>query len=423
MKQSASHRSQDNAASAQPRLKNHAAATGGASVQLADFASNPFAAIANDSPRAMQMKLLAQGIDASPRMTAQRKAMATLLGDTAQRREADKPNRTGLPGQLKSGMESLSGMSMDHVKVHYNSPQPAQLNAHAYAQGSDIHIAPGQEQHLPHEAWHVVQQAQGRVAPTMQMKEGVPVNDDAGLEREADVMGAKALQQGMENGQESGLEARAEIVSGNLPSPRANPVQRLANRHGLTALQYQQRSGFTVFGWGRLTGPGGTVNLTPVTAGPGGHAEDQLINEANGILALVPAGTYDELEVWVSSSPCSTVYGTRAGVPDGCLEELEDFSNNSGLDVFVHAQKPYQPRGMGTGMKQNSVNAANGSFIPHDFDTRTGIANGLNAYVAPPGFGALGTVAQLVDAKEAGEPQKDREEGEKKKGKFTVVYE
>jgi len=116
--------------------------------------------------------------------------------DTVQRQEqaAAKPNNTGLPNQLKSGIESLSGMSMDHVKVHYNSSQPAQLNALAYAQGSDIHVAPGQEQHLPHEAWHVVQQAQGRVKPTMQMKGGVPVNDDAGLETEADVMGAKALQ-------------------------------------------------------------------------------------------------------------------------------------------------------------------------------------------------------------------------------------
>ncbi len=102
-------------------------------------------------------------------------------------------NNTGLPTQLKTGIESLSGMSMDHVKVHYNSDKPAQLNAHAYAQGSEIHVAPGQEQHLPHEAWHVVQQAQGRVQPTMQMKAGVPVNDDEGLEREADVMGAKAL--------------------------------------------------------------------------------------------------------------------------------------------------------------------------------------------------------------------------------------
>lgn len=104
-----------------------------------------------------------------------------------------KPNNTGMPDNLKSGIENLSGYSMDDVKVHYNSDRPAQLNAHAYAQGTDIHVAPGQEQHLPHEAWHVVQQKQGRVQATMQMKAGVPVNDDAGLENEADVMGAKAL--------------------------------------------------------------------------------------------------------------------------------------------------------------------------------------------------------------------------------------
>ena len=108
-----------------------------------------------------------------------------------QLQQAPRANNTGLPDQLKSGIESLSGMSMDDVRVHYNSSQPAQLNALAYAQGSDIHLAPGQEQHLPHEAWHVVQQAQGRVRPTMQMAGGLSVNDDAGLEREADVMGAR----------------------------------------------------------------------------------------------------------------------------------------------------------------------------------------------------------------------------------------
>ena len=103
-----------------------------------------------------------------------------------------KPNNTGLPDNLKSGIEHLSGISMDSVRVHYNSSQPAQLNALAYAQATDIHVAPGQEQHLPHETWHVVQQAQRRVQPTIQMKDGAPVNDDKGLEHEADVMGARA---------------------------------------------------------------------------------------------------------------------------------------------------------------------------------------------------------------------------------------
>jgi hypothetical protein len=81
-----------------------------------------------------------------------------------------KSNKTGLPDNLKAGIENLSGLSMDDVKVHYNSAKPAGLQAHAYAQGSQIHLAPGQEKHLPHEAWHVVQQKQGRVKPTLQMK-------------------------------------------------------------------------------------------------------------------------------------------------------------------------------------------------------------------------------------------------------------
>lgn len=102
-----------------------------------------------------------------------------------------KPNNTGLPDNLKAGVESLSGYSMDDVKVHYNSSQPATVQALAYTQGTDIHVAPGQEQHLAHEAWHVAQQMAGRVAPTTEIG-GMPVNDNAGLEHEADVMGAKA---------------------------------------------------------------------------------------------------------------------------------------------------------------------------------------------------------------------------------------
>jgi hypothetical protein len=104
-----------------------------------------------------------------------------------------KPNKTGLPDNLKSGLEGLSGHSLDDVKVHYNSSKPAQLNAHAYAQGTNIHVASGQEKHLPHEAWHVIQQKQGRVKPTIK-KNGVAINDNKALEKEADVMGAKALQ-------------------------------------------------------------------------------------------------------------------------------------------------------------------------------------------------------------------------------------
>lgn len=102
-----------------------------------------------------------------------------------------KPNNTGLPDNLKAGVESLSGFSMDDVKVHYNSSQPATVQALAYTQGTDIHVAPGQERHLPHEAWHVAQQLAGRVEPTTEVG-GMPVNDNIDLEHEADVMGVRA---------------------------------------------------------------------------------------------------------------------------------------------------------------------------------------------------------------------------------------
>jgi hypothetical protein len=123
-------------------------------------------------------------------------------------------NRTGLPDRLKAGVEALSGVSMDRVKVHYNSARPAQFSARAYAQGTDIHLAPGQERHLPHEAWHVAQQAQSRVRPTARVAGGLPINDDAGLEREADIMGARALSHG---GPVAGANARAALEPGGAP--------------------------------------------------------------------------------------------------------------------------------------------------------------------------------------------------------------
>ena len=100
-------------------------------------------------------------------------------------------NETGMSDNLKAGIEDLSGFAMDDVRVHYNSPEPATVQALAYTQGTDIYVAPGQEQHLPHEAWHVAQQMAGRVEPTTEVS-GLPVNDCIELEHEANVMGARA---------------------------------------------------------------------------------------------------------------------------------------------------------------------------------------------------------------------------------------
>ena len=104
----------------------------------------------------------------------------------------ERENHTGLPDKMKAGIERISGLSMNDVRVHYNSSKPAQVQALAYTQGTNIHVSPGQEKHLAHEAWHVVQQKQGRVQPTLQAN-AVAINDDQTLEQEADVMSNKAV--------------------------------------------------------------------------------------------------------------------------------------------------------------------------------------------------------------------------------------
>lgn len=120
-------------------------------------------------------------------------ARSETTGDRPNWLAEQQPNQTGLPDNVKAGIEHLSGYSLSDVRVHRNSPRPAQLQALAYTQNTEIHVAPGEEEHIPHEAWHVVQQAQGRVMPTMKIANGVSVDDNVELEKEADVMGAKAL--------------------------------------------------------------------------------------------------------------------------------------------------------------------------------------------------------------------------------------
>lgn len=177
-----------------------------------------FQEIANNSSKAnklAQLKMMAANISNQQYRPIQKKES---LESTA------RENRTGLPDNLKSGIENLSGFAMDDVKVHYNSDKPAQLQAHAYAQGTNIHLASGQEKHLPHEAWHVVQQKQGRVRPTLQMKGNVNVNDDKGLEKEADLMGKKAVQFVADQSQITAQKRLQEIAN---TSPQVKQMAKL----------------------------------------------------------------------------------------------------------------------------------------------------------------------------------------------------
>jgi len=90
-----------------------------------------------------------------------------------------------VPGNLKVGIEKLSGKSLSNVRVHHGSARPASVGAKAFTQGGKIHIAPGQARHLPHELNHVVNQNQGRVHPQLRNSRNLY------LEREADALNDK----------------------------------------------------------------------------------------------------------------------------------------------------------------------------------------------------------------------------------------
>ncbi|MFL5382002.1 MAG: DUF4157 domain-containing protein [Longimicrobiaceae bacterium] len=184
----------------------------------------PLQARANAGPHAAALAGL-QAVVAQ-RACADCDRVKETMGGTVQRAATE--NRGGLPGGLRAGLESLSGRDLSGVRVHYGSPKPAQLAAHAYTQGSEIHVAAGQERHLPHEGWHAVQQMEGRVRPTLQLH-GTAINDDGALEREAEVMGARAAR--------AGTVQRA-AATGRVAGDGRGVVQRIIN---LTATQYQAR--------------------------------------------------------------------------------------------------------------------------------------------------------------------------------------
>lgn len=207
--------------------------------------------MANNSPRVLQLRSFQEMANNSPQAKQATQLQAMLDNYSAQQQQSiqKKENNTGLPDNLKSGIENLSGYSMDDVNVHYNSDKPAQLQAHAYAQGTDIHLASGQQKHLPHEAWHVVQQKQGRVKPTLQMKGKANINDDIGLEKEADVIGAKALESNTQ------LKRIEEISSTTIPIIQRQ-LQAVPPQNYLVDNRDNTNQQFTPIGvFAGLTGP------------------------------------------------------------------------------------------------------------------------------------------------------------------------
>lgn len=241
-----------------------------------------------------------------------------------------------LPDSLRSGVETLSGLWLGDVDVHYNSSLPATLRALAYTRGRSIHLAPGQDRHLAHEAWHVVQQAQGRVAPTTQTQSGVLVNDDKKLEREADVMGERALAVGGTNAaaipdRGTGLaELRGEV-----------PVQRYADQnnptHLFTANAVVNHTVDLVLRADRLNKPtAGDLGKHAANAGKevkpksgkGGSTWKAGTNTGQSLISnmdSVPEGKRDKVKI-VKSIPASLEIRQTAGLHHAELVTTSDMS-------------------------------------------------------------------------------------------------
>ncbi|WP_266168319.1 DUF4157 domain-containing protein [Dyella subtropica] len=199
-----------------------------------------------------------------------------------------------LPDGLRAGIESLSGMDMSGVRVHYGSSLPAQLNALAYAQGSDIHLARGQEKHLPHEAWHVVQQSSGRVKPTMRMG-GVNINDNAGLEREADQMGVRALHAG-----------RAATDANYRPlAMQGEPISQRVLIDG--------------------------KDIKPDATGE----NEQILSDALDAIIEAQEGTLADPDSWVSRAAAINAELQLNGTTPAVLKEIEDFYKEAGELNFL----------------------------------------------------------------------------------------
>ena len=113
--------------------------------------------------------------------------------ETAKRRTGDAVRpRTNVSEDLMARFEDMSGYSFDDVRIHYNSGRPARMGAAAYTTGVDVYLGAGQEKYLGHELGHVLQQKRKSVRPELVYR-GMAVNADPALEREADLLAARAI--------------------------------------------------------------------------------------------------------------------------------------------------------------------------------------------------------------------------------------
>lgn len=137
-----------------------------------------------------------------------------------------------LPSGVQRKMESSFGADFSGVRVH-EGPQASEMGAVAYAQGSDLHFAPGQfnpgtqagDALIGHELTHVQQQRAGRVSSPQ--GKGAPIVADHALEAEADRAGDRAAR-----GEPVGGLAGSGSVAGGAIQRKEGEAPAPAAEHG-----------------------------------------------------------------------------------------------------------------------------------------------------------------------------------------------
>lgn len=128
-----------------------------------------------------------------------------LLGATSTVSDAFQPaaqlqneSVNGISHSENNAVKELSGGKVDlhesGAKVETTSSSDSRLKSvGARSMAVQGQAIVGDSRDRGHEIWHLAQQEMGQVQPTTEIN-GTPVNDDKGLENDADVKGAKIMQ-------------------------------------------------------------------------------------------------------------------------------------------------------------------------------------------------------------------------------------
>lgn len=132
-----------------------------------------------------------------------------------------------------------------------------------------------------------------------------------------------------------------DFFSSNQVHLKQKALQCVAKAHGEKWPDpFKNRLRGTVFLVAELVDSGGKLKKTYISkTTPTKHAEGNLID-----MATPDTAKGDTLTIWLTTSPCSSEFGTREDGEDGCTELLNNATKSLGINIIVHSAHYYQPR-------------------------------------------------------------------------------